>query len=371
VQLQVINLCGIFRAKYYHFKKRLAFRKSKEEAWRSFVDKSRPWGRPYKVITKSKTPHSTAIPQILKTDGTLTTSDEEACQILLDAKFPSAPHSLLVYYPPAKPNNNIQYIDDHEITQILKKCKNKSAPGTDNINYKTMKIVNMKHPGLLPWIFNNCMRWAIFLKCWKEGRAVMLRKGKKSAEDVGEYRPLTMLSVPGKLLEKCIAGRIEGCTKNQLSAKQYGFRAKRSCEDCIIAATRELQQMNTNAKITAAVALDISGAFDHVLWPYILKLLQALHVPEYLRYIIKSYFTHRKITYGQIMKILQRGTPQGSVIGPLLWNLSYNAVLARLASRWVSHYTALLTIPYSSLLMMMHQRWRNGLRGKLTTLKHT
>jgi hypothetical protein len=79
------NERNVLRKEYRH-----AIRKSKEEAWRSFVDKSRPWGKPYKVITKSKTPHSTAIPQTLKTDGTLTTSDEEASQGRQIVKFQPA-----------------------------------------------------------------------------------------------------------------------------------------------------------------------------------------------------------------------------------------------------------------------------------------
>jgi len=83
--------------------------------------------------------------------------------------------------------------------------------------------------------------------------------------------------------------------------------------------------------VAIAVSLDISNAFNTLPWECIRA---ALHhrVPRYLRYLIGEYLRGRCITYtGRYEKSyrreMERGVPQGSVLGPLLWNLGYNWVL--------------------------------------------
>lgn len=317
---------------------RLEIRSSKEKCWRDFVNRTKPWGKPYKVVVEPRKQANCEVPQIRKADGSLTTSDEEASQLLLTLKFPGTTEALQAEQNPVTPVTEYQYTNDAEITRHLKKCCNRSAPGTDGINYKTLKITNKRHPGLIPWIMNNCLRWRVFPQVWKNGRVIMLPKGKKDPHDAGEYRPITLLSALGKLFERCLAERIGARAEEQLSARQYGFRKGRSCEQCILLATQELQRMRSASKFVAAVAIDISGAFDCIQWRHILTQLRRMQIPEYLCDSVQSYFRDRCVQYGPASRVLQRGTPQGSVLGPLLWNVGYNAVLDELRMRWVAHF---------------------------------
>jgi hypothetical protein len=115
----------------------------------------------------------------------------------------------------------------------------------------------------------------------------------KSPTDPREYRSITLLSTLGKLLERCLAERIRRRTDEQISNRQYGFRKNRSCEMCIVAATQEIQKMRQAAKHTAAVAIDITGAFDNVQWRHILTQMEEMGVNKYLWLIVQSYFTGR------------------------------------------------------------------------------
>jgi hypothetical protein len=143
------------------------------------------------------------IPFVQKPNGDFTTSEEEACSVLLEAKFPSSTCTLEDSYANI-PHTNVQYIDDWEITSHLKRCRNRSAPGPN----KALKICNKKHPGLLPWVMNNLLVWGLFRKVWKSGKVVMIRKGKYSETDIAEYRPITLLSTQRKFYERCLVEHI-------------------------------------------------------------------------------------------------------------------------------------------------------------------
>lgn len=331
----LIDTMRSLRKKY-----RQAIIESKEKAWRQFIGQGKPWGRPYRVVIKPRAYGSPGIPQMKKADGRLTTSDEEAASILLNAKFPRAParEETIIVDIPEKADVNVKYINDYEITQYLKKCRNRSSPGPDGINYKALKVVNKKHPGLIPWIMNRCLCWSLYPDVWKFGRAVMIRKNKLDIDDPNEYRPLVMQSTLGKLYEKCLVARINETMDDVMSGRQYGFRKKKSCEDCVLAACKELEKMKNSSRYVIAVSIDISGAFDHMLWSCVLEEMSKSRVPEHLCRAMRSYFAGRTVEYGGVTLQLEKGAPQGSVIGPAQWLYGYNYALTEMQKRWISFF---------------------------------
>lgn len=81
-----------------------------------------------------------------------------------------------------------------------------------------------------------------------------------------------------------------------------------------------------------AVGLDIANAFNSVLWDVILAALEGKKIPSYLRKGISSYLSCRAITYRDdrdyvVERSVFAGVPQGSVLGPLLWNVAFDSVL--------------------------------------------
>ncbi len=119
--------------------------------------------------------------------------------------------------------------------------------------------------------------------------------------------------------------------KRTLSANQYGFRT--GCSTIDVA--RKLKRLAASAikkrQFGTAVSLDIQNTFNLMPWMRILEALTNAKVPVYLRNIIQNYFRDRVVfaqtASGMVRKEMTCGVPQGSVLGPLLWNIAFNDIL--------------------------------------------
>jgi hypothetical protein len=164
----------------------------------------------------------------------------------------------------------------------------------------------------------------------------VLRKPKKNKIDYTDpksYRPISLLAVFAKVLEKLLTNRVNYYLRsnNLLSEQQYGFTPQKSTIDAILNAKNFIHSSFQRKGFAMLIALDISGAFDNAFWPKILVNLQQLKCPKNLYYLTKSYFSQRFaslwIQNKQISKSLSKGCPQGSACGPGYWGIIIDTLL--------------------------------------------
>lgn len=114
-----------------------------------------------------------------------------------------------------------------------------------------------------------------------------------------------------------------------MSNNQYRFTKGRGKIDAI----RNLRNWHSQKteKHKLVILLDISGAFDNLRWSFLHDDLEALGCSNYVRAITKNYLhkRHASLDFGGCVDsvTLTKCCPQGSIFGPILWNISINRLL--------------------------------------------
>ena len=165
-------------------------------------------------------------------------------------------------------------------------------------------------------------------QAWKHAIIIPLQKDGNS-NDVNNLRPVSLLPLPGKILEKLIQEKLSHYLEfnNILDVKQGGFRPNHSTTDTAVKLTEDIYYAMNNKKATAVVYVDRRKAFDTVNHQILLKKLHKIVIGNNLKKWFQNYLTNRTQStfannvYSDVLPLIC-GVPQGSVLGPN-WFLYY------------------------------------------------
>ena len=141
----------------------------------------------------------------------------------------------------------------------------------------------------------------------------------------------------GKLLEEMILQRLQGhmIRENGLSENQFGFRKGMSIVDIL----QEVVDITTKARrgtgkrkgFCALISIDIRNAFNTARWNICIEAMVRKKAPDYLLRMIDDYLSDRWMIYEvdkwSLKEEMICSTPQGSRVGPLVWNVMYDNFL--------------------------------------------
>lgn len=290
-------------------------RQAKRQAWRELIDAvdKDPWGLPYQVVMKKLKRQAPRLPP-------------DVIQEAVRELFPQHETRL-----PEKFQIKAEDIPEFTLTEVdaaRERLATGKAPGPDGIPPEVARLSAGRHRHLFRDVANRLLREGRFPEIWKRASLVLIPKpGGKS------YRPICLLDTMGKLLEHLLLRRLtdEIESKGALSDAQYGFRRGRSTLGALSAviqtAIGERQRNLRTRKYVLLILLDVKNAFNSMNWKAAMDVMARRGISPYLRRIVGSYFSDRKLLAGGQEYQVTAGVPQGSVLGPTLWNLAYDGVL--------------------------------------------
>ena len=215
---------------------------------------------------------------------------------------------------------NTIVVTEQDVKDQLKNLNSKKPGGPDEITPNLIKTFNTNLIKPLTLLFNRSLQLGQVPSQWKMANVSAIFKGKGSEDDPSNYRPISITSCVGKILEKIIFKYLYNyLQENQILTKfQSGFRPKDSTVNQLLEIYHTIIENLDNQKDIKFIFCDVSKAFDKVWHKGLLHKLQKYGITGNMLNWFNSYLSGRQQRvknegFYSTWSNTNAGVPQGSV----------------------------------------------------------
>ena len=217
-----------------------------------------------------------------------------------------------------------------EVSNIITEMDPNKTPGPDGIRTKDLQCINKRISPIIAKLINLSIQEG---KVPRGLKVSIVRPVYKKEDHLifTNYRPISLLNIIEKIMERCISNRLNDylVKYNIISNKQFGFQKNKSTSDLLEEFSNEINYNLNNNFHSLGLFIDFSKAFDTLCHTKLLQALDNVGVRGPLLKWFVDYLDNRQMqvkindTLSEVKHVMT-GVPQGSILGPLLYLIYVN-----------------------------------------------